>query len=64
MLVRGFSLARADLAADAGLPPGTEPLTATLEIHGHLAAPVPAPASAATPGPTAGALAEPLHQRG
>jgi hypothetical protein len=38
MVVRGFSLSRGEGSADPA-PPGTEPLTASIEIHGYLAAP-------------------------
>lgn len=40
MLVRGLSLARGEGGLGAAPPPpGTEPLTAAVEIHGYLAAP-------------------------
>jgi hypothetical protein len=51
MVVRAFSLSGG--GPDAGgdpPPPGTEPLTATLEVHGYLAAPAPA-ASSPSPAP-------------
>ncbi len=39
LLVRAFSLTRGERADGAASSPGTEPLTATVEVHGYLAAP-------------------------
>jgi hypothetical protein len=48
MVVRAFSLSRAEGGADGiPAPPGTEPLTATLEVHGYLAAPAASSSSSA-----------------
>lgn len=55
LVVRSFSLARGDGTGGEPVPGGTEPLTATLEVHGYLAVPVPPPA----PGPAAATTATP-----
>jgi Type II secretion system (T2SS), protein M subtype b len=39
MIVRSFSVSRNESGTEGLLPPGTEPLTATLEVHAYLAAP-------------------------
>lgn len=39
LLVRAFSLSRGERAEGGTASPGTEPLTATVEVHGYLAAP-------------------------
>lgn len=39
MIVRSFSVSRNESGTEGMLPPGTEPLTATLEVHAYLAAP-------------------------
>jgi hypothetical protein len=47
MIIRSFSVSRNESGTEGLLPPGTEPLTATLEVHAYLAPP--APAGAGTP---------------
>lgn len=47
MIVRSFSVSRNESGTEGLLPPGTEPLTATLEVHAYLAPP--AAAGAGTP---------------
>lgn len=39
MIVRSFSVSRNESGAEGTLPPGMEPLTATLEVHAYLAPP-------------------------
>lgn len=39
MIVRSFSVSRNESGTEGMLPPGTEPLTATLEVHAYLAPP-------------------------
>ena len=48
MIVRSFSVSRNETGTEGMLPPGTEPLTATLEVHAYLAPPAPAGADSAS----------------
>jgi hypothetical protein len=47
MIVRSFSVSRNESGTEGMLPPGTEPLTATLEVHAYLAPPAAAGAGTA-----------------
>lgn len=47
MIVRSFSVSRNESGTEGMLPPGTEPLTATLEVHAYLSPPAAAGAGTA-----------------
>jgi type II secretion system (T2SS) protein M len=47
MIIRSFSVSRNESGTEGVLPPGTEPLTATLEVHAYLAPPAAAGAGTA-----------------